>query len=124
MPYVSVTVAERGGESMPAEVDLVRDHAPACVLRLGIDCTIHFRSPDSMIDWAHRAIDGAERLKAMLAARMRDPAHVPTLAEALHDPAGFVAGMTETSGVHDALPDHIQRRVTGVAGLDRIDSGE
>jgi hypothetical protein len=35
---------------------------------------------------------------------IRDPNYVPTLAEALGDPAGFVAGMTETSATHTELP--------------------
>lgn len=34
------------------------------------------------------------------AARMRDPNYVPTVAEAVADPEGFVAGMTEVCETH------------------------
>jgi hypothetical protein len=36
--------------------------------------------------------------------RIRDPNYTPTLAEAMADPAGFVAGMTETRTVHRITP--------------------
>lgn len=44
-----------------------------------------------------------EAAQAAQAARMRDPSYVPTVDEALKDPAGFVAGMTE---VDDSGPIH------------------
>lgn len=46
-------------------------------------------------DWLDRIIAAAGKLRDVL--RMHDPKYVPTIEEALADPAGFVAGMTEVT---------------------------
>lgn len=45
--------------------------------------------------WLDRIIAAAGKLRDAL--RMHDPKYVPTIEEALADPAGFVAGMTEVT---------------------------
>ncbi len=96
----------QGGGPLPVRVAWVRTHEPSCVLAVDTDLTIHFDSPVELIDWCRRAIEQAERLTAEApvefadvteAARVANPAYIPTLTEALRNPAAFVAGMTEES---------------------------
>ncbi len=66
---MSFTLAPPAGFALAAEVAPVAQQFPCCVLRCGphewpSDVTIHFSSADSLIEWARRAIDGAERLKS------------------------------------------------------------
>lgn len=71
----------------------------------GSDAVKLFVYPEQ-VAWLDRIIAAAGKLRDAL--RMHDPKYVPTIEEALADPAGFVEGMTETRAEHTPSEAEIQ----------------
>jgi hypothetical protein len=72
-----MTLLQQSDElQLPCTVRAVKDQGTACTLSIGYSTlTIHFSSPDCLIDWCRRAIVGAEKL--IEAACVADPIPLP-----------------------------------------------